>query len=295
MTISSKHFYCLLAITTATLWFVSVQAQSTSDTQHYRLFSMGGNRPVYRDFATSPLFYNGTGISLSTTWLKRSNERERSIDLSLRPGWVSAQIPESDFIQPSSSAFFLQMSFRYQQLRKLKSVSNEKQNIKIGGTFISTQNFRPNPNLQNNSLGLENLTNLMVSGQIVRDVSRTKERTLNLFICKPKLKPVKRDLRFQLNAGLLNFNHRPGYAYSRAGEINGVKTNPLSWQLSNYNWSMNGWRFITELEWITYLPNGNARSWAYVWDAAHAPGKFEAFQVANHNIRFTYYFNSKKR
>ncbi|MFN9496310.1 MAG: hypothetical protein ACK570_09100 [Bacteroidota bacterium] len=82
MTISSKHFYCLLAITTATLWFVSVQAQSTSDTQHYRLFSMGGNRPGYRDFATSPLFYNGTGISLSTTWLKRSIERERSIDLS---------------------------------------------------------------------------------------------------------------------------------------------------------------------------------------------------------------------
>ena len=269
--------------------------EKTNTFNHYRQFSQSLLIPVYRDFATSPLFYNGVGFNSSPGWLKRSNARERLIQFGTGFSAMTAKIPESDFIQPSSEAIFFNINLRYHQLWKLGPLSNEKDNIKVGGTLISSQNFRTNTSLQNNALGLENITNLMASAQITRDISRKEPRQLNLWLFKLTLKPVKRDLRFLFNAGILNLNHRPGYVYSYKSEIVGLETNALSWVLSNYKWSLNGWRFNTEFEYITYLPNGNAHSWAYVWDAAHAPGKHEAFQMASHQFRYTYYFYTKSR
>jgi hypothetical protein len=135
----------------------------------------------------------------------------------------------------------------------------------------------------------------MASGQIIRDVSRKTQRQLNLWLFKPTLKPVKKELLFQFNAGLLNLNSRPGYAFYYFEEIVGLETQLSSWLLSNYKWTLNGWRFNTAFEYIKYLPNGNAKSWSYVWDAANAPGRFETFQMASHQIRYTYYFHTKTR
>ncbi|MCC5931370.1 MAG: hypothetical protein JJU28_19130 [Cyclobacteriaceae bacterium] len=262
---------------------------------YYRQFSVGMNNPIYRDFATSPLFYNGLGTQLQMAWLKRSDLRERSFEMGLGLNGMSARIPESKFIQPKSDAFFGQLSAMYLRLWKLKSLSTEKSNIKLGGIVQSNQNFRLNLNLHNNGIGLEHLTNIMASGQITRDISRKEARQLNFWLFKPRLKEVKRDLRFQFNAGILNLNYRPGYTYIYKEEMVGLETQPLSWLLSSYKWSLNGWRFNTQLEYISYLPNGNARSWSYVWDATNAPGRHEKFQMASHQIRFTYYFLTKRR
>ena len=262
---------------------------------YYRQLSVGVNNPVYRDFATSPLFYNGFGAHLQSAWFKRSDLRERSFEIGLGLNSMSARIPESNFIQPETGSFFGLISARYLQLWKLKSLSTEKNNIKLGGIVQTTQNFRLNLDLQNNAFGLEHLTNIMASGQITRDISRNEARQLNFWLFKPILKQVKRDLRFQFNAGILNLNYRPGYTYVYNEEIAGLETNPVNWILSTYKWSLNGWRFNTRLEFITYLPNGNARSWSYVWDATNAPGRHEKFQMASHQIRFAYYFHTKKR
>jgi hypothetical protein len=282
--------------------FAQEKSASTSDndkakvqSDYYSVLSVGANSPIYRDFATSPLFYSGLGLGVQKGWLKRSEERERLFDIGIVANTVSAQIPESNFLQPSTSGFFGQLNLRYLQLWELKKLSNKNNNIKLGGVLRTTQNFRLNTNLFNNATGLENMTNVMASGKITRDVSRKTERTLNLWLFKSTLKPVKRELRFQIDVGILNLNYRPGYAYTYAGELVGLETNPLNWVLSNYRWSLNGWRFNAEWEYITYLPNGNATSWSYVWDAANAPGRFESFQMASHQIRYTYYFNTKTR
>lgn len=261
----------------------------------YRVLSVSGAHPVYRDFATSPLFYRGGGFNLSTARLSRSDERERLTQISLGFSPMFAHVPQSDFIQPSSMAFFTNMKFHFHQLWKLESLSSEKNNFKLGGALRSSQHIRINPSLQNNALGLENITNFMLASHIIRDISRVEARTMNLWLFETTLRPIKRDLKFHFNAGILNFNYRPGYAYSYDSELEGLETNPLSWILDNYKWSWNGWRFTTELEYISYLPNGNAYSWTYVWDAAHAPGRYEAFQVANHQIKFSYYFHTPKR
>jgi hypothetical protein len=273
----------------------SVSTQVEPVTNYYVQFTGGLNFALYRDYATSPLFYRGYGIHLLSARLKRSDIRERSFEVDFGFNSLSAHIPESNYIQPYAGSTMFQLNIRYLRLWKLNSLSNPKNNVKIGGNVYVTQNFRNNPSLQNNSLGLENISNLMVSGQITRDISRKEARKLNLWLIKPTLKPVKRDLRFQFNAGILNFNYRPGYAYSYNEEIKGTEGSLMSEVFSGYKWSLNGWRFNTELEYITYLPNGNARSWSYIWEAANAPGRHESFQMASHQIRYTYYFQTKKR
>jgi hypothetical protein len=270
-------------------------SDSTNPTNYYRTLTLGLSNSTYRDFATSPLFYSGGGGVIQTSWIKRSAKKERAFVMNLNINSVNARVPKSDYLQPNTSAIFSQINMKYLRLWEVNTNFGNRNNLKIGGVVQSSQNIRLNISLENNALGFENISNIMASGQITRDISRKTERRLNLWLIKPKLKPIKRDLRFQLNAGLLNMNYRPSYNYAYHGELIGLETNPLSWLLSNYKWSLNGWRFNTELEYITYLPNGNATSWAYVWDAAHAPGRFENFQMASHQIRYTYYFNTKTR
>lgn len=271
------------------------RTENDTTTRYYTQLSVGLVEPIYRDFATSPLFYNGLGINLNAASIKRSDFRDRVFDFGLGFNMMSAKVPKSDFIQSGASALFGHLGFYYHELWKIKALSNQNYNLKVGGSFITSQHVRFNQSLENNAVGLENLSNLMASAQITRDVSRRKTKKLNLFLFKPSLKPVKRDLRLLVNVGVLNFNFRPGYAYSYDSEIIGTETNPVQWAFSNYSWSLNGWRAQTHLEFTTYLPNGNARSIAYIWEAANAPGKHEAFQMASHRIQFAIQFHTKKR
>jgi len=264
-------------------------------TDYYTTLSFGLTNPIYRDFATSPLFYNGIGLESSSASLKRSDARERIFEFGFGISAQLARVPQSNYIQSGSISGYGKFDIYYQQSWTLEALSDAKNNTKIGGAINITQNIRANPGLQNNAIGLENISNLMASAQWTRDISRTEVKQLNLWLFKPTLKPVKRELRFLLNVGMLNFNYRPGYAYSYDSELNGMDTSPIQWALSNYKWSLNGWRLKTELEFLKYLSNGNVKGWSYVWEAAHAPGKFEAFQMASHQLKYTFYIHSEKR
>lgn len=248
---------------------------------------------TYRDFATSPLFYSGPGLVLSTSNMDRSAHRDQWIDL--RVGFYSAfgQAPESTVLNGTSIASVAAIHVYYHYLFGISKYSNERWNFKAGPSLVITQNFRFNPGLFNNALGLENISNLMVTGLVTKDFSRRRERELNFYLFKIKLRERTRELRMQMNAGLLNFNFRPGYAYAYDAEIIGTETSPLQWIFANYRWSMNGWRLQTRIEWMWYLYNGNAFSLNYDWDVLHAPGRYEAFQMATHQIGFAYYFERK--
>lgn len=257
----------------------------------YSVLSIGLTSPLYRDFATSPLFYRGLGINLNTAWLRRNDKRERIFRIDLGFSALKPRVPKSKLIQPGGLAYYGNLTLYYHQLWKIEALSNEKFNMKVGGALNITQNVRANPALQNNAMGLENLSNLMASAQVTMDISRKTPKEYKRFT----LKPVKRELRLLVNVGVLNFNYRPGYAYTYDSEMNGTKSRPVAWAFSNYKLTLNGWRINTELEFIKYLPNGNARAWSYVWEAAHAKGRYEPFQMASHRIQYTLYFHSKKR
>ena len=304
ITIKSKKLLLLLLIFNVPIVFngkgqvkeITDSSKAINGKNYYLVLSAGLKNAIFRDFATSPLFYNGFGLDLQTEWLKKSQQKERSLEFGLGFCSMSARIPKSDYIQPRTNALFAQGNVRYNRLFQLKSISNTRFNYKLGGTFQTTQNLRLNSNLDNNALGLENITNIMFSAQITSDVSRNQERKLNFWLFKINLHPVKRDLRFQINYGIANFNYRPSYAFAYVPEINGTETTDLRFILSSYNWSyFDGQRCNTDLEYIVYLPNGNARSLSYVWDIAHVPGKYEPFQMASHQIRYRLYFHTKKR
>ncbi|RFC54599.1 hypothetical protein [Brumimicrobium aurantiacum] len=261
--------------------------------KHYTNYSVGLTNPIYRDFATSPLFYSGLGLHLNLAWLRNHDEKERIFEMGMGISAQTASTPQSSLIQPNQLAGFANFGMRYQRLWKLQAWSKQGSNFKIGGAIRSTQNVRGNPSLENNAMGMENFTNLMGAVQWRKDFVRREVKTIDLKLFKLNFKPAYRQLRLAFNFGVLNFNYRPGYAYTYDSEINGTETGAVEWAFANYQWSLNGYRFNTEVEFIKFLSNGNARSISYVWEAAHAPGKFEDFQMASHQLRYTIYFNRK--
>lgn len=272
----------------------SIETDLSAGSSFYTRLSPGITHPVYRDFATSPLFFRGVGFNLALAWSKQSETRSRIFQIETAGALMSPKTPESEYIQSGGRSLFWQFNVFYQEMWKLGKMSNATYNTKVGGRLMTTQNIRVNKALQNNTMGLESIYNLMASAQVTRDISREKEKEINLLLFQPVLKPVKRKLRFLLNVGVLNVNYRPGYAYAYDSELNGTETGPVKWAFDSYRWSLNGWRIETQLEFIKFLSNGNAKSWSYVWRAAHVPGKHEAFQMASHQLRFTLFFNTKK-
>jgi hypothetical protein len=248
---------------------------------------------LIRDFATSPLFYVGPSIRLAPGGLMLSQKADMQWSIDLSAASVIAKAPKSNFAQTLTGALVLSGEVYAHYLHHIDIPVNSRFEAKIGGAAMFSSNIRYNSSLGNNGIGVDNLANLMFAAKFTKDISRKQERIINLYIFKPRLKPVKRDLSLQVNAGILNFNHRPGYAYTYESEINGTETTPVKWLFDNYSWSMNGWRLHTRLNLTRYLPNGNARQWSYVWDAAHAPEKHEAFQMATHRIQYSLFFNFK--
>ncbi len=275
----------------------SAVTETTADSggvrQRYFQSYVGSYQPILRDYATSPLFYNGSGLSMGIGWLKRSPKQERSFLMQISGAMTNAAVPESNFLEASASGYLLQFGMRHQRLWTIKKLNTGPFVVKAGGALFSDQNIRVNPSLQNNAGGFENITNLMVAGQVSMDLSRKSERTIDLFVVKRTLRPVQRHLRLLMNVGVFNFNFRPGYSYTYESELTG-KTVSLLWIFSNYKWSMNGYRLHTELEYFRQASSGNAYSWSYVWDAAHVSGRYEAMQLASHQIKYTLYFRTRK-
>ncbi len=263
--------------------------------ERYTNLVFGFNSPRFRDFATSPLFYRGLGLYLATDACKTSEKHERLLGIGFSVNYLNSNTPRSNYLQSYSGSTLLQFDIRYLRLWKLNRLSNTTYNIKIGAMARLDQNYRSNPYLLNNAIGLEKIGNLMFSSQLIRDISRSKTRQINMLLFKIHRKPVTRKLRFRLDLGILNFNHRPDYAYAYVQEIDEEESGALSSFLKNYRWSLNGWRINTELEIIKHKPNGDLHSWAYVWGAANAPGQYESFQMASHQLKYTHYFRKIKK
>ena len=236
---------------------------------------------LYRDFSTSPLFYEMPGVGLSISGIYNTKKVENRFDL------------EANFFY--WNALFLSFNSYYHYLHQIPIFKSEKWDLKVGGAFMFTQNFRNNPALQNAQVGFESLANLMVVGKISKDISRLDPKDYKCWFIKGTKKAIKRLISFQMNFGVLNFNHRPStYNYVYLGAINGTELS-LSEFFEEYQWKLNGWRIGTQIEYTWYYPSGNGRKIAYIWEAAHAPGTFEPFEMASHKLQLTILINNKKR
>jgi hypothetical protein len=259
-------------------------------TRHF-VSSYGTGNTIYRDFATSPLFYRGPLMSLQMAWKKHrsQNTREWLLQTNFSPAQV--QLSDEQTYKTKASSVLSSSSLAYSYLHQLPKLTKGKLSFAAGGMWLNTFNFRLNQSLGNNAVGMEFFSNIMASGVATYDVSHSKSgRRYFLKYLYITRQPRNQRLSFQLNAGLLNWNYRPGYAYKELPELDGSKTNPFALVLSGFDWKLNGYRFGSELSFIRFKQNGNAVKWSYCWDILHAPGRFEAFQMAMHRIQFSLFF-----
>jgi hypothetical protein len=273
---------------------VELSAQGDDQLAHTRHFSpsVGLGWYTFRDFGTSPLFYDGPGLNLSLGSQWSSTRSESRFNASTHFALTSANVPQSNFLQAGGSAFFLDFRIDGAHLRRLRKPASERLEVLAGGRFVSDLLLRQNSGFGNAQVGTDVLVNFLASGKVSYDFSRQNADTLNLKLIRLRRKPKTQKLDFQLDVGVLNFNYRPGYAYVHDSELTGEPG--LSWALADHRWRLNGWRLGTALGYQRQRSNGNATRIDYCWEAVHAPGRFNALQFASHQVRLVFMFNTKK-
>jgi hypothetical protein len=264
-------------------------------TQRYLAPGYGLLLTTYRDLATSPLYYTGSGLVMNLSWMRENTRYENEFSADFLLSANLGITPDSAEFAVMPFGVFLGGQIYDHYLRLIPGINYNGWQLKLGGAFVSNMNARINPELQNAALGIEVLSNLMLSAKVERDVSRSDLKVLDLWLFKVNMNPERRKLSFQFNLGALNLNYRPGYAYLADGEINGSETHGLAYLMSGHQWSLNGYRLGTRLEFTRYRPNGNGRRYAYHWDAVHAPGRHEAFQMATHSFKYIILIQNNKR
>ncbi|MEX1188428.1 MAG: hypothetical protein WED33_04165 [Bacteroidia bacterium] len=244
----------------------------------------GYSNITFRDYATSPLFYDARAIAMQIGWPVVREKVRMEFGMDALAGVGSARVPQKSEFTVTNVASIFSGNLHFDYLRRM-DFSNFKGKVWLGASIQSRLNFRQNRTLGNNGTGLDGLFNLMASGRLEKDFSRNAGEGKAWLFFKRKSK-VSRVLSFQLNIGLLNLNYRPGYAYGGFSEFDGSNTSSLQFLLNDHTWSLNGLRIQSQIEWIINKKKKYSDRWVYSWELLTAPGKYEKFQMVVHN--FTY-------
>lgn len=244
----------------------------------------GLNSSNFTDFATSPLTYKGTVKQISLTSLRLDERKEREWSVVYDFGTYT-----NSFNGNTAASSVKRLEFNFSRLYRIKQLSTESLNTKVGCLLSANADLRTNLALQNNASGIDLFTNAMGSIKITKDHSRKEVKEKKFLFWKYKLRPRKRNLSFRLNIGVLNGSYRNGYVYAgQAAVLNDFKL------LDGYE-IRGAFRMSSSLDYTWYLANKNALRLSYVWDAYKTGGKLDRFQMAHHCLKFTLLFNSNNR
>ena len=243
-------------------------------------FGAGRNFSKFRDFATSPLFYKGKAMAFTLSRLKYDDKLENNLEFTYSFGKYG-----TDAYVSSVSTIFLD----YSQLYQINKWSSEKWNFKAGGKASANVNLRINPSFQNNQLGIDGFFTLFGSFKVTRNLTRNQPESKKFLFVKYGKSTRKRALSFQYNLGLLNNTLRNGYAYTDDSSVRnefGI--------LKGYEFKVfSGLRMSSALNYTMALKNKNEIMISYVWDAYKTGGSYDKFEMANHMLKFTFFFATK--
>jgi len=252
----------------------------------YYGIAFGINSSKFRDFATSPLFYNGIVCRISLSRLKIGDKRETELGLSYDFGSYS-----NDFNENATTSNVNRIELNYSKLFRVGFFNSESINTKVGFLLSGNGNLRINWALQNNAFGLDAFANLLGSIKITKDISRKVAKDKKFLFWKYKLNERKRNLAIRLNVGLVNSSYRNGHAYTgQSSVLNNIKI------FDDYEFKIfSGFRASSSLDYTRYLKNKNAVRFSYVWDAYSTGGDLDKFEMAHHILKFTLLFNTNNR
>lgn len=250
----------------------------------YLVLSAGLNRSIFRDLATTPLFYRGVIPAFSIDYTKIDNRREGDFGI-----YYTAGNHSYDVIPNKDKSKLWSLTFDYSKLYYLPKLSNQKWNYKMGAKILSTTNFRINELLGNNGYGYESFGNVLFCQKLTRNISRINEKNKSFWFIKYHLKPRKRELSCQFNIGVLNNYIRNGYVYlGQSVVINDFKL------FDDYALGiLKGIRMNSAINYRYYLKNNNALQISYNWDALSTKGVQNRFEMAGHKLTFSLLFNLK--
>lgn len=248
----------------------------------YIEITAGISSSSFRDFATSPLVYNGSPLFLSLSYLKADDKRESEIGLSYSTGKYTYKYYLSQVKT---------ISLSYSKLFMVQKLSSEKLNLKLGGLLISTYNLRHNQYFINNDIGSEIFTNLMGSVKLTKDISRNEIKSHKFLFLKYKSNPRIRQLSYMMNVGLVNSTYRNGYAYTNQSKV----LNDYN-RFDNYQFKLfSGFRISSELNYTVFMKNKNAIQISYLWDAYKTGGELDKFEMAHHTFKLSLLFNTNNK
>ena len=252
----------------------------------YISLSFGMNSGNFRDFATSPLIYNGFVTTSGASKLRIDDVRESDYGFLFSAGTFS-----NSFNDHTSASTVKTLSLHYTQLYKLKALNSEKYSVKVGGMVNVTGNLRTNISLQNNAVGVEIIPTIFGSVKVTKNISRKEEKSKRFLFIKYKAKPRTRHISFNLNVGLMNSSYRNGYVYSGKSSV----LNNLS-LFDDYSFDMfSGFRIKTALDYTVTLANKNKIQLSYMWDAYKTGGDFDKLEFASHIFKLSFLFNTNNK
>jgi len=152
--------------------------------------------------------------------------------------------------------------------------------IRLGGTLNASVSGAINPDLQNATLNVDYLFDLMFGSQLEYDYSLKEKSGKFLFI---KYKQPQRDFRafFKLDLPIMILNGRPDFAY----------LNPEDMDFFTREYYFGGYKMGTELGVKRYLKNGNIIEVKYDWDMYTSGNKdIYLLERASHNLTMAFYF-----
>lgn len=258
--------------------------QARKSRPYYIGIGAGFNQSAHRDFATSPLIYEGTMVTFHVNATRFDEVKETSAEFRISTGGQSIEIAES-----FTSTSVISLFNSYQQLFRLNKYSNDKWNVKVGGNVAWGLNSRSNPSLGNNSFGIEWFGTLFGSVKVTRDLSRKKEKDVKFLFIKYKLKPLKRNLSWQFNTGLMNNNVRNGFAFIDQDAVINEPSTFSGYQLNLFS----GFRLSSQIDYTLYLNTGNMIRFSYVWDAYRTGNEFDKFEMGHHMFTTSLWFKTK--
>ncbi len=250
----------------------------------YLGIAFGVNNSSFRDFATSPLFYSGSPAYISISHIDMDAQRESTFRFSFSAGNYI-----SKFNSHGAVSTVRTFALNYQELFELPSISSDKINVKVGGQINSTFNIRRNARLLNNSTGIELIANLFGSIQTTIDVSRKRDKNFKFLFSNFKLKKRKRMLGFKLDAGIVNSSFRNGFIYTSHAAITNNDNFYEGYQFHIFS----GYRINSNLNYTTWLQNGNALRFSYLWDVFSTGHNPDAFEMVQHIFKLSFLYNIK--
>lgn len=281
-----SHFgFTLVLFLVLNFFSLSGQEDSTKvkkDIPSYIDISFGLKRSEFRDFATSPLFYQGNPFSLGIGYLDLDLTRESGFN-----GFYSKGTYSNSYNNTYSESSTSHFSGTYRELFKLKKLSTSNFHLKIGSQINGVVVVRENEDLRNNRTGFDVLSNLSLSTTGTFDISRNKQKDFHFLFIKSKLEPRKRYISIGMDYGLIKLNYRNGFIYTRHSPILNDDAATEGYEIQ----FMKGAMINGMMDYSVFLKNGNALRLRYLWNYMRTDTDQDYFEMANHGLILSMLFN----